>query len=279
MLYKIKILLDPDAASSCMIHLQSNKRAAKGEKQMKLSIGEAAKLSGVTVRTLHYYDRMGLLAPSEVSESGYRYYNEAAMERLQRILFYRELDFSLEQIAQLLQTEDRTEALRGQKHLLMLQRDRLNRLITLLDDCLKGENKMDFTPFDQSELEQTKAQYAAEAKQRWGKTEAYVQSETKAAARSKQENDALIGQMNAFFARVALQRKELPESDAAQKLVEEWCAFLTANYYDCTPEILNGLGIMYTEDERFLKNIDRCGDGTAAFFSRAIAAYCRKQES
>lgn len=243
---------------------------------MKLSIGEAARLSGVTVRTLRYYDRVGLLSPSEVSGSGYRYYDGAAMERLQRILFYRELGFSLEQIAGLLNTEDRTEALRGQKHLLTMQRDRLNGLIALLDECLKGENIMDFTAFDQSEFERTKARYAAEAKERWGKTKAYAQSEQKAASRSRKETEELQAQMEAFFVRAAALRGEQPESEAAQALVEEWRTFLTANYYDCTIGILSGLGAMYTADERFMEYIDRAGAGTAAFFSSAIAVYCAK---
>jgi len=199
------------------------------------------------------------------------------MERLQRILFYRELDFSLKQIIGLLQTEDDKSALRGQQHLLTLQRDRLNRLIALLNDCLKGENTMDFTAFDQSELEETKKRYAEEAKKRWGGTAAFAQSEQKAAARTGEENLRLQKEMNAFFDRAAALRDQPPESEAAQNLVEAWRAFLTEHYYDCTLEILQGLGKMYPADERFARSIDRSGPGTALFLSRAIEVYCKKQ--
>lgn len=241
---------------------------------MKLLIGEAAKLGGVTVRALHHYDRIGLLTPGAVGDSGYRYYGEAEMERLQRILFYRELGFSLREIAGLLQNGDREEALRGQKHLLTMQRDRLDRLIALLDDCLKGESVMDFTPFDRAELEQEKKRYEEEVRERWGKTDAYAQSREKAAGRSSRDNDALQRQTEAFFAKVAALREEDPAGKAAQELVREWQAFLTEHYYDCTTEILRGLGQMYTADERFTANLDRNGAGTAAFFAKAIEHYC-----
>jgi DNA-binding transcriptional MerR regulator len=245
---------------------------------MKLSIREMAALSGVSVRTLHYYHQIGLLKPGTVSpETGYRWYGESEIQRLRQILFYREMDFSLKEIGELLSTPHDTvqDALSRQRELLVLKQRRLTRLIALLDDNLKGERTMDFTGFDEHELEQAKQAYTAEAKARWGHTEAWAESREKEAARTPGDSSALLEQSNAIFARFAALRQEDPAGAEAQSLVAEWQAFVTANYYACTTEILAGLGQMYTADTRFQKNLDRFGEGTAAFMSRAIASYCR----
>ena len=127
-------------------------------------------------------------------------------------------------------------------------------------------------------MERAKKKHEAEVKERWGGTKAYTQSKQRAADRSSQENDRLQQQMNAFFARAAALRGQSPAGKAAQELVQEWREFLAANYYDCTMEILSGLGQMYTADERFAATLDRNGEGTAAFFNEAIAVYCTEQK-
>ena len=137
---------------------------------MRKSISEMAKLSGVSVRTLHYYDEIGLLKPSEVvSDTGYRYYDELAMERLQQILFYRELDFPLKEIVKIMKSSEynKEDALNKQRALLKLKRKRLDRLICLLDASLKGERNMSFKEFDMSEIEIAKEQYAKEVEERY----------------------------------------------------------------------------------------------------------------
>ena len=141
---------------------------------MRHSIGSLSKLSGVSIRALHHYDQIGLLQPSEVAQSGYRYYDDAAVERLWQILFYRELDFPLGEIAQILSSPafDRNRALMEHRNLLLQKRERLNRLIELVSNAMKGETNMEFKPFDTSEIDALREQYAEEAKARWGNTEA-----------------------------------------------------------------------------------------------------------
>ena len=246
---------------------------------MKLQIKEFAELTGVSVRTLHYYDEIGLLKPCYVDEqNGYRFYNETSLERMQEILFYRELDFPLKSIAEILASPnyDKQKALAEQKRLLTLKKDRLTRLIAALEQAEKGEITM--SAFDNSEYETARQQYEDEAKQRWGDTDAYKQSQAKTAGYSKDKwNDILAG-MNGVFAEFAECKKcgERADSDTAHRLVKKLQDYITANFYHCTDDILAGLGQMYVCDERFKKNIDKNGEGTAEFVCEAINIYYKK---
>ncbi|MDY3985381.1 MerR family transcriptional regulator [Dysosmobacter sp.] len=241
---------------------------------MRLSVSEMAKLCGVSVRTLHHYDHIGLLRPETAADSGYRWYGAADVEKMQQILFYRELDFPLKDIRDILADPqyDKQEALRRQRHLLLLKRERLDGLLELLDANLKGERTMEFKGFDAGELEAARRQYAGGAKARWGHTAAWRECQEKAASA---DWDAQAEGMNDIFRRAAALRESDPAGPEAQALVKEWQDFISAHYYQCTDEILTGLGEMYTADERFQKNLDRFGEGTAAFLSRAIGAYCK----
>ena len=245
---------------------------------MRLSVSQMAKLCGVSVRTLHYYDQIGLLQPETAADSGYRWYGAADVEKMQQILFFRELDFPLKEIAAILADPhyDRQEVLGKQKELLTMKRDRLDGLLCLLEENLKGEAVMRFHEFDVSEIEAQRQKYAAEVKARWGGTEAYQESEERAAKNSKADWTAQTEGMNDIFRRAATLRSSGADSAEAQALVKEWQDFISAHFYTCTKEILSGLGQMYTADERFRKNLDRFGEGTAEFLSRAIAVYCEK---
>ena len=239
---------------------------------MKMQIKEFAEFTGVSVRTLHYYDEIGLLAPAIVDRStGYRYYDEQSLLRMQEILFYRELDFSLKSISQILSSPnyDKTKALEDQKALLTLKKERLERLILAIDGATKGENVM--KAFDNTQFEQHKA----EAKARWGNTDAYKQHAEKTRNYSKQTWNDLAAGMDEIMGEFALCMKNgnAPDSPEAQGLVKSLQDHITAHYYDCTDPILAGLGQMYVADERFRANIDRHGDGTAAFICEAIAIY------
>lgn len=244
---------------------------------MRLSIGEMAKLTGVSVRTLHYYDQIGLLCPEAAADSGYRWYGEADVERMQQILFFRELDFPLKDIRAVLADPqyDKQEALLRQRRLLQMKRDRLDRLLALLEANLKGEQTMEFQGFSASELEEARRQYAGEAKARWGGTGAWRQSGERTAQLGRDGWAAQAEGMNDILRRAAALRGTGPAAPEAQALVREWQAFISRHYYDCTKEILAGLGRMYTADGRFQKNLDRFGEGTASFLSAAIAAYTK----
>lgn len=240
---------------------------------MKLQIKEFAELTGVSVRTLHYYDEIGLLKPSFVDEqNGYRFYNEASLERMQEILFYREMDFSLRSIGELLAspTYDKRKALAEQKRLLILKKARLERLIIALEEAEKGVITMN--AFDNTEYETARQQYEDEAKQRWGTTDAYKESQTKTADYSKDKWNGVLAGMNDIFAEFASCKNcgESTADETAQQLVKKLQDYITAHFYHCTDEILAGLGQMYVCDERFKNNIDSHGEGTAEFVSEAI---------
>lgn len=243
-----------------------------------LSISEMAKLCGVSVRTLHYYDQIGLLCPKTATDSGYRRYGAADVERMQEILFYRELDFPLKEIRIILADPryDKQEALARQRRLLELKRRRLDRLLALLDANLKGEQTMEFKEFDRTGYETVRRQYADEARQRWGDSDAWRQSQEREAARGPAEQAALVGKMNAIFQRFARLRGTSPASEEVQAALADWQAFITEHYYPCTDEILAGLGQMYAADERFQTNMDRFGAGTTDLIRAAIAARCGK---
>ena len=240
-----------------------------------MQIKEFADFTGVSVRTLHYYDEIGLLRPAFVDRAtGYRFYDENSLLRMQEILFYRELDFSLKSIGEILSSPnyDKSKALTEQKHLLTLKKERLERLISAIDGAVKGENVM--KAFDNSEFEKHKA----EAREKWGKTDAYKEHAERTKNYSKQKWNDLAEGMDHIMAEFALcmRKGESPDSTEAQSLVKMLQNHITENYYVCTNEILAGLGQMYVADERFRNNIDKHADGTAAFICDAIAVYCSK---
>ena len=238
-----------------------------------MQIKEFADFTGVSVRTLHYYDEIGLLRPAFVDKAtGYRFYDENSLLRMQEILFYRELDFSLKSIGEILASPnyDKSKALHEQKQLLTLKKERLERLISAIDGAVKGENVM--KAFDNSEFEK----YKAEAREKWGQTQAYREYEEK--NYSKQKQDALAEGMDYIMAEFALcmRNSAAPDSAEAQNLVRMLQDHITENYYHCTNQILAGLGQMYVADERFKNNIDKHADGTAAFICEAIEVYCHQ---
>lgn len=242
-----------------------------------MTVNEVAKLAGISVRTLHYYDEIGLLLPDGASDAGYRLYGDSSIERLQQILFFRELGFPLGEIAAILNAPnyDKSQALTNHRRLLTLKRERLNGLIALVDQALKGEGSMSIKEFDMKKIDEAREQYAAEAKARWGETDAYKESEKRTAKYTKEDWARMSAKSEAIFKGFAELRNLDPVSDAAQSLVRQWKAFISESYYDCTDEILSGLGEMYVDDARFTKNIDAYGDGTAMFMRDAIRAYVK----
>ena len=246
-------------------------------KENDMKINEVAKLTGITVRTLHYYDEIGLLNPSEHTESNYRIYSRNDIERLQQILFFKELDFPLSKIKSFLSSKnyDKTFALAKQKELLVEKRNRLNGLITLLDEILKGENEMSFKEFDNSKSEKMKEDYVKEVKERFGGTKHYTEFEEKSINYTKKDYAELAKKSESIFEEFSAIKSENPASEKAQELVLKWQNFITKHYYKCDKTILLGLSEMYVSDERFKENIDKSGAGTAEFMTNAIKHFCR----
>jgi DNA-binding transcriptional MerR regulator len=193
---------------------------------------------------------------------------------MQEILFYRELDFSLKTIAQILSSPnyDKEQALSQQKKLLTLKKERLEGLIAAIDGAMKGENVM--KAFNNQEFET----YKTEAQNRWGKTQAYQEFSEKTKDYSEEKEKNLVSQMDTILEEFALCMKKgsAPQGEEAQALVKKLQAHITESYYVCTNDILAGLGQMYVADERFQQNIDKHGEGTSQFISQAIAFFCKK---
>ena len=219
------------------------------------TVNEVSKITGVSVRTLHHYDAIGLLKPTKVTEAGYRMYDDTAISRLQSILLFRELQFPLKEIKSILDSPnfDPTEALTQQIELLELQYKRIGELISFACEIKdKGVNTMNFKIFDKSEIEQ----YKAEAKAKWGDTQAYNEYEQKSATQSDLKCDEIANRLMTIFVEIGTYRHLSPSAKEVQEKIAALQKFITVNYYVCTDEILSGLGQMYVGDERFKKNID-----------------------
>ena len=239
------------------------------------TVKEVSRLTGISVRTLHHYDAIGLLKPTQVTQAGYRLYDDTALQRLQNILLFRQLQFSLKEIREILDRPDfdPLQALSQQIALLEMQRKHLDDLISHARKIQKtGVINMDFSAYDTAELDR----YAAQAKAKWGKTEAYKEFEEKTAGQSKaqlqQTGDALMD----IFVEIGAVRHRSPASEEAQALIAKLQDFISAHYYNCTKQILRGLGQMYIAGDSMTENIDKAGgEGTAQFANAAIEIYCK----
>jgi len=240
-----------------------------------MTVNEVSKLAGVSIRTLQYYDSIGLLKPAEYTESGYRLYDDAAMERLQQILLFRELEFPLKEIKEIVTRPDfdKNKALEQQIELLTMKKEHLEKLIDFARGIQNGGNNiMDFTAFDTSKLEE----YTRKAKEQWGDSKAFSEYEQKSASRSKDDEKKLWSNFMKLFEKCGKLKDSDPKSVEAQTMVKNIQNYITKNFYECTNEILAGLGKMYAAEGEFKTNIDKAGgNGTAEFVSRAIAEYVK----
>ena len=244
-------------------------------KQGGMTVNEVSKLTGLSVRTLQYYDKIGLLAPAGHTDAGYRLYDDTALERLQQIMLFRELEFPLKDIKEIISDPDfdRKKALEQQIELLKLRREHLDDLITFAEKIHKtGVKTMDFKAFDTAKLDE----YTKRAKEQWGNTAAYKEFEEKNEKRSDVDNASLAAKTMEFFVQFGELRDRDPADGKVQAQVKRLQDFFTANFYNCTNEILRGLGKMYAGGGEFTENIDSAGGaGTAEFVSRAIEVYCK----
>ncbi len=240
------------------------------------TVHEVSELAGVSARTLQYYDQIGLLRPAEYTRSGYRLYDDAAIGKLQQILLFRELEFSLKDIKAMMESPDfdSGKALEQQITLLLLKKEHLENLIDLARGIKAiGVNTMDFTAFDTKKIDE----YAAQAKASWGNSEAYREFEEKTKDCTREEERNVNVQMMTIFTEFGRHVGEAADSSEVQGLVKKLQTFITEHFYTCTDEILSGLGKMYAGGGDFTKNIDAAGGaGTAVFANEAIQVYCGK---
>ncbi|HGD0495965.1 TPA: MerR family transcriptional regulator [Streptococcus agalactiae] len=235
------------------------------------TVKEISHISGISVRTLHYYDEIDLLPPSFVGENGYRYYDDESLIKLQEILLFKELEFPLKKIKEIMDSPNyvRNQALLDQIRWLELKKQRLEEVIEHAKSIQRGKNMSDFTAYNQEELEA----FQEEARTRWGDTDSYKEFEN-----SYSKNDfSMISQAMSQIFKDFGQLKELsPTDEKVQKQVQILQDYITAQFYNCTNDLLASLGIMYIQDERFQRSIDNWGgQGTALFVSKAIDSYCQ----
>lgn len=241
-----------------------------------MTVKEVSKLAGVSVRTLQYYDKIGLLQPTKYTDSGYRLYDDTALERLQQILLFRELEFPLKEIKAILDSTnfDGKKALSQQIELLELKKQHLENLINFARGIkMIGVRAVDFTVFDRSKIDE----YAKRTREQWGNTDAYNEFIEKTKDRTQEEDDRLAEEFMELFVEFGTMRNESPDSERVQLQVKKIQDYITEHLYTCTDTILASLGKMYAGGGELTDNIDKsCGSGTAEFVSQAIKIYCKK---
>ena len=249
-----------------------------------MNVGEVAALAGVTVRTLHHYDRIGLLSPSGRTAAGYRQYAPADLDRLHQVLLYRELGFALEEVATLLDdpSTDPEAHLRRQHRLL---RDRLERTSAMVEAVEKEMEAramgISLTPEEKFELfgEGYSADYEREAEERWGDTEAWTQSQRRTSAYTKEDWVRIKEETDDVQRRFAeVMNSGAPaDSQQAMDVAEDHRRHISRWFYDCPPQMHAGLGRMYVEDERFAANYEQVAPGLAQYVSTAVQANAARQ--
>lgn len=241
-----------------------------------MKVKELSKLTGISVRTLHHYDAIGLLRPAKLTEAGYRLYSHENVVTLQQILFFRELGFPLKQIKEILETPsfNRREALEIQRNMLLEKRAQLDNMILTIEKTIQDDkgvyqmtNEERFTGFNFSEN-----LYEEEARERWGN-----QAVEESTEKVSQIGTDFEGKMNRIYFKLAALRHLAPESKEAQEGIDDWFKLLN-EMGSYSLEAFKGLGEMYVADERFTRNIDQFGEGLARFMCDAMDIYTQKRK-
>ena len=245
------------------------------EEKTMMTVNEVCKLTGVSIRTLQYYDTIGLLKPIEYTKAGYRLYDDTTLERLQQILLFKELEFSLKEIKEIIDAPDfdRDKALTQQIELLTMKKEHLEGLIDFARKIkTSGVNKMNFEVFDTTKMDE----YAKKAKEEWGQTEAYKEYIEKTNSQSEDVQKVAWKNLMLIFVEFGKIKEKSPSSEEVQLQVKRLQDYISENFYNCTNQILKGLGEMYVSGGEFTENIDKAaGSGTAVFAAKAIEIYCR----
>ncbi|MGW4300312.1 MerR family transcriptional regulator [Streptomyces sp. NPDC004646] len=252
---------------------------------MGYSVGQVAGFAGVTVRALHHWDEIGLLVPGERTHAGHRRYTDADLDRLQQVLFYRELGFPLDEVAVLLDDPDadpRTH-LRRRHELLTARIERLRQMAAAVEHAMEARRMgIDLTPEERFEVfgDKDPEQYAEEAEQRWGGTEAYAESQRRAARYTKADWQRMKAEVDDWTARYSalMAAGEPPTGESALAMAEEHRLHIDRWFYPCPPAMHRCLGEMYVADERFKAYYDSTRAGLAEHLYAAITANAERLE-
>lgn len=253
---------------------------------MSYSVGQVAGFAGVTVRTLHHYDEIGLLVPSERSHAGHRRYGDEDLDRLQQILFYRELGFPLDEVAALLddpETDPRAH-LRRQHELLTARIEKLQKMAAAVEHAMEARTMgINLTPEEKFEVfgDKDPEEHAEEAERRWGGTEAYAESQRRAARYTKDDWKRMQAEVASWGERydALMEAGEPATGERAMDMAEEHRQHISQWFYDCSYEIHRGLAEMYMSDERFKEFYDSMRPGLAEHLRDAITANAARHEA
>ena len=253
---------------------------------MSYSVGQVAGFAGVTVRTLHHYDEIGLLVPSERSHAGHRRYGDEDLDRLQQILFYRELGFPLDEVAVLLddpETDPRAH-LRRQHELLTVRIEKLQKMAAAVEHAMEARTMgINLTPEEKFEVfgDKDPEEHAEEAERRWGGTEAYAESQRRAARYTKDDWKRMQAEVASWGERydTLMEAGEPATGERAMDMAEEHRQHISQWFYDCSYEMHKGLGEMYMSDERFKEFYDSMRPGLAEHLRDAITANAARHEA
>lgn len=245
------------------------------------TVKAVADLAGVSVRTLHHYDQIGVLKPASVNAAGYRLYSEADLERLQQVLFFRELGFSLQEIKTIIDSPgfDRKQAMIAHKQILLEKKQRLERLIESVDLTIETMERGTtmakeamFEPFDAAKIEKYKEKYREEAEATYGK-EIVDESYRRVASYTQDDWNAIGAESHAINQAMARLMDRDPAEPEVQEQIGRWYRLINKSFYDCTPEIFRGLGDLYVNDSRFTANYEQIRPGLAEFMRSAMHVY------
>ena len=235
-----------------------------------MTVNEVSKLTGVSIRTLQYYDTIGLLKPIEYTESGYRLYDDTSLERLQQILLFKELEFPLKEIKKIIDAPnfDRNKALEQQIELLTMKKEHLENLISFARGIKGiGVKYMDFKVFDTRKMDE----YSKRAKEQWGQISEYKEFEEKTKNWTKDDEATVANEFMQLFVEFGQMKEMDPEDEQVQLQVRKLQDYITDHFYTCSDKILCGLGRMYAGGGELTEIIDDVGGvGTAEFASKAI---------
>ena len=246
---------------------------------MALTVKQLADLAGITPRTLHYYDEIGLLEPSSHGENGYRLYGEEAALRLQQILFYRELGLSLKEIRAAIDRPgfDMLEALEAHRQALQRSVERLNGLIRTVEKTIlhtKGQIEMRTPELFEGFDEETQARYEQEAARLWGE-EHVKESRRRWDTYSAEEKSLIFAEAGEIYRSLVDHVGQDPSREEVQKLIARWHQNLR-NFYEPTREILLGLAEGYSQHPDFAAFFRKMHPDLPEFLRRAIEHYCRE---
>jgi DNA-binding transcriptional MerR regulator len=248
---------------------------------MPYTVKQLADLAGITIRTLHHYDKIGLLSPSSHTKKGYRLYEEKDLIKLQQILFFKELEFSLNEIKRMMNTDEFNimQSLKDQKHLMQLKKNRMEKLLQSIDttiNSMKKKQKLSpqelYDPFNDDNVKQ----YQQEVKERWEKTDAYKQSMQRVKRMTKEQMEKIKADQRQNEQMIASLMDKGPENQAVQEQIQIHYNGIN-QFYDCSLEMYQNLADMYVSDPRFTAHYNETKAGLAKFMQSAITFYIKNR--